>query len=100
MRARSEGSAAVTRDLSDTGLLLVTERQRWPGERLAIEVVLGDERVALAGDVVRSLAQPGEEYPEYLAAIRLDAECAAAARDLASVAERIDELVNGRPGTE
>ncbi|HEU4383772.1 MAG TPA: glycosyltransferase [Anaeromyxobacteraceae bacterium] len=93
-------STAAMKDLSATGLLLVNARQRSPGERLGIEVVLGEERIALTGQVVRSSALPGEEYPEYLAGIRLDGECSQEARRLTEVASRIDELVHGEPRTE
>jgi hypothetical protein len=95
-----EASAAAVKDLSATGLLLVTARERSPGDRLAVEVVLGDERIPLSGQVVRSLVEPGEDYPEYLAGVRLDGECAAEALALTEVAGKIDELVNGEARTD
>ncbi len=95
-----EVAPAAMKDLSATGLLLVGARERSPGDRLDIQVMLGDERVPLVGRVVRSLAQPGEEHPEYLAGVRLDGECSAEARRLMEVAGAIDELVHGEPRGE
>ena len=86
---------AAMKDLSATGALLVDGRARAPGERLRFEVALGDERVPLSGQVVRSVAAPGDEYPEHLAGVQLDAACAGDARRLTEVAAKIEELVHG-----
>jgi cellulose synthase (UDP-forming) len=90
-----EVSTAALKDLSETGLLLVTPRPRPRGERLGLEVLLGSERITLSGQVVRDLAEPGDDYPEYLAGVRLDGACAGDAQGLLEIAARIDELVNG-----
>jgi cellulose synthase (UDP-forming) len=100
VREPAGASPAAMKDLSATGLLLATARARSPGDRLGVEVLLGEERVALSGRVVRTLAESGEEFPEWLAGVRLDPECEEDARHLTEVAGRIDELVNGEPETE
>jgi cellulose synthase (UDP-forming) len=93
-------STAAVKDLSTTGLLLATPRPRARGEWLGMEVLLGDERIALRGEVVRNLAEPGDDHPAYLAGLRLDGACAGDARQLLEVATCIDELVNGEPTAE
>lgn len=90
-----EVSTAAVKDLSETGALLVTRRPPVRGERLGVEVLLGSERVALSGEVVRDVSEPGDDHPEYLAGVRLDGACAASAQGLLEVAACIDELVNG-----
>jgi cellulose synthase (UDP-forming) len=91
-------STAAIKDLSATGLLLVTGDPRTEGERLGVEVLLGTERLALAGRVVRNLPEPcADDYPEYLAGVRLDGACAGAAEALLALAAGMDELANGEP---
>lgn len=93
-------STAAVKDLSETGLLLVTREPPSRGARLGLEILLGSERVALGGEVVRDLTEPGDDDPEYLAGVRLDGASAGEVRALLEVASRIDELVNGeRPAT-
>ncbi len=98
---KSDGrSYGVIKDMSDTGLLLVTPSPRPLGESLTIDVVLGEDKVSLSGRVVRNLAQPNEDYPEYLAGIRFEAESSESVRRLTRIAGQIAQFVYGESGSD
>jgi len=90
---------AVIKDLSDTGLLLVTTHP-WPlGARIAVDVLLGEERISLSGHVVRSLTRPNEDYPGYLSGVRLEEDSSELVRHLTGIASQIEEFVHGERTT-
>lgn len=88
-------SAAAMKELSPTGVLLITDRERPAGDPVVVHVVLGDEGVALSGRVVRTSAEASDGHPEFVSGVRLDAASSAEALGLAEVAGKIAELVHG-----
>ncbi len=89
------GEYAVLKDLSDSGCLLVSQREWPPGSKLALDVVLGGERVPLRGVVVRSQAQPNRDYPEYLSGVRLEQPSAMQVSLLTGIANQMEAFVHG-----
>jgi hypothetical protein len=64
-------SYAVIKDISNTGLLLAS-RKFWPaGSKLDIDIILGKDRIELAGDVVRDFTHDSEDFREHLLGIQL-----------------------------
>jgi cellulose synthase (UDP-forming) len=89
----AEQSYAVIKDISDTGLQLVTHAARTHGEKITIDVVLGKERVSLAGRVMRSSAHENEHFPEYFLGVQFEEESSEKVRNLVKIALRIGEFV-------
>ncbi len=90
-------SYAVMKDVSDSGLLVVTNREWSVGEELAIEVALGEDRIALGGRVARNLRQPNEDFPEVLTGIRFEENASENVTRLRHLASQIAEFVDGGP---
>ena len=88
-------SYAVIKDISNTGLLLAS-RKFWPaGSKLDIGVILGKERIAFSGDVVRDFTHNSEDFREYLLGIQLmEADQEKVSRIL-SVAEKFGDFILG-----
>jgi hypothetical protein len=87
-----EQSYAVIKDISNTGLLLAS-RKSWPaGSKLDIGIVLGNERVALLGVVVRDFTHDSEDFREYLFGIQLIEADQEKVRRILSIAEKSGHL--------
>lgn len=86
-------SYGVIKDMSDTGLLLVTTEMQSPGERLTVDVVLGKNRLSLSGRIVRNFTQPNEDYPEYLTGIQFEKESSKTVQHLMNIAHQIGEFI-------
>ncbi len=65
-------SVGVIRDVSDTGMLLVSRDALAEGDRVVVEVAFREDAVTLRGIVVRVLDRGSDEYPERLAGVRFE----------------------------
>lgn len=90
----------VIKDISATGLLLVTAEMRALGEQLTVEVLMGKNKISLSGHVVRSLPQPNEDFPEYLTGVHLEKESSKMVQPLMEMAHQIGEFIynDGKSG--
>lgn len=62
---------AVIKDISKTGLLLSSRALLPSGTLLNIQALLGNRMIQLEGIVVRNLTRGYDEFPEYLAGVKL-----------------------------
>jgi hypothetical protein len=62
---------AVIRDVSKVGLLLASRTLLPQGSEINMDVVLGQQKIALTGIVVRNFFHGSEDYPEYLLGIQI-----------------------------
>ena len=67
-----QSSLGAIRNVSDTGMLLVSRDKLEEGDRIAAEIVFRDGAATLRGIVVRVLDRGSDEYPECLAGIRFE----------------------------
>jgi hypothetical protein len=86
-------SYGVIKDISDTGLLLVSTKMLTPGEKLTVEVLLGKDRISLSGHVARLLPPPNEDFPEYLAGVHFEKDSSKMVQPLMKIAHQIGEFI-------
>ncbi len=86
-------SYAVIKDISETGLLLVTRIYLRTGSKITIQVILGRQTIPLKGLVVRNLTHENKDFPEYLAGIQFEETSIEKVRDIFAIAEKISSLV-------
>ncbi len=86
-------SYGVIKDISKTGLLLISTKMRTPGDKLTIEVLLGKNRISLSGHVVRQLPPPNEDFPEYLTGVHFEKESSKMVQPLMKIAHQIGEFI-------
>jgi cellulose synthase (UDP-forming) len=85
----------VIKDISKTGLLLATKVLFPTGSLISTDVILGNQRIALTGTVVREFDQGNEDYPEYLLGIHFNDSQQERVSHLLGVAEKIGNFVLG-----
>jgi len=70
--AQGRSTIAITRDISDRGLLLLTRAALQVGETVKLTIALADGPGTLMGKVVRTEDLHGHELWRHKAAIRID----------------------------
>lgn len=86
-------SYAAIKDISNTGIQ-VTTREMWPqGALVTLDVVLGKDRILLAGSVVRSIDWSNDIYPEFFVGIHFNEESAKEVDNLLKIAQQISEFI-------
>ena len=93
---REEGdkhSYGVIKDVSDTGLLVLSQDVWALGSEVTLDIVLGQDRISLTGYVVRSIPRPDEVFPEYLIGVQFKEESKEEVQSLLKIAYQIGELI-------
>jgi cellulose synthase (UDP-forming) len=86
-------SYGVIKDISDTGLLILSQESRAPGSEIILDVVVGNDRISLTGYVVRSIPRPDDIFPEYLIGVHIREETREKAQSLIRIANQIGDLI-------
>lgn len=84
---------AVIKDISGSGLLLVTRVYPSSGSKISIEVILGRQSIPLNGTIVRNQIYENKDFPEYLAGVQFDEASKEKVKDILKIAEKISSLV-------
>ncbi|OGW37548.1 MAG: hypothetical protein A2Y97_04420 [Nitrospirae bacterium RBG_13_39_12] len=84
---------AVIKDISETGILLTTRVFFTTGSEIAMDVILGREKINLKGVVVRDLAHGTENYPEFLIGVHFDESSLNKVTQLLSIGDKIGSFV-------
>ena len=86
-------SYGVIKDISDTGLLILSQESRAPGSEIILDVVVGNDRLSLTGYVVRSIPRPDDIFPEYLIGVQFREESREKVQSLIGIANQIGDLI-------
>ena len=89
-----EFSYGVLKNVSATGAMLVSRDLLTPGDQVILDVALGEERIALAGVVVRILEHQSDEFPEMFVGIRFNEGEAEKVESVLTVCEGVGELLS------
>ncbi|MEW6109163.1 MAG: glycosyltransferase [Nitrospirota bacterium] len=84
---------AVIKDISESGLLLVTRKYLQIGVQLKLSVVLGKETIQLSGTVTRNMISDTEDFGEYLSGVYFDEISGKKVARILKVADTIGSLV-------
>jgi cellulose synthase (UDP-forming) len=83
----------VIKDISETGTLVAMMRQVPTGTDLSVQVVLGRDTLPLMGTVVRQLESISQDFPEYVAGIRLSENSRPNVAKLLTLADEIGGFI-------
>ncbi len=86
---------SVIKDISETGLLMVTRASLPLGTDATMDVILGQEKITLKGTVVRDFEYGSVNYPEYLLGIHFDMTYKDKVTYLLSITDKIGNFVLG-----
>ncbi len=90
-----KNSYAVIKDISISGLLVSARVPLPQGSGITLDVILGRQKLALEGTVVRSFAQGNEDHPEYLLGVQFDQTSSEKIPYLLDVADKIGAFTIG-----
>jgi len=93
---REEGGRqtyGVIKDVSDTGLLVLSQEVWELGSEVALDIVLGKDRIEMSGYVVRTIPRPDEIFPEYLIGVQFREESGEKVQNLVKIANQIGDLI-------
>lgn len=86
-------SYGAIKDISDTGLLVLSQETWALGSEITLEIVLGKERISMTGLVVRMIPRPDEIFPEYLIGVQFKEESGEKVQNLIKIAGQIGDLI-------
>lgn len=84
---------SVIKDISETGLLMVTRVSLPQGTNVTMDVILGQEKTTLKGTVVRDFPHGSENYPEFLLGVHFESTYKEKVAYLLGIADKIGNFI-------
>ena len=86
-------SFGVIKDISSSGYLLASQRSFEADEEITVATVLGADTVSIKGRIARVLSNDSDDYPLFLAGVKLSGAQSKEVDRIINIAEKAENLI-------